>query len=90
MTKPRFVKRLMAGGGALAVLALARVAHAAPQRESSAWSLPRDVSRDGYRIDWLINITTIFCIILFVIMCGWMAWAVSPPRRSMLQIGPCH
>jgi len=37
--------------------------------------LPRDVSLDGYRIDWLMNATHIFNIILFAIMCVWMGWA---------------
>ena len=43
----------------------------------SRWfpSYPRDVSLYGERIDWLINITAVFCIILFVIMCIWMVWA---------------
>jgi cytochrome c oxidase subunit 2 len=37
---------------------------------------PRDVSVDGHRIDWLLNITTVFCAILFVIMVIWMAIAI--------------
>ena len=35
---------------------------------------PRDISIDGWRIDWLIDITMLFVTILFVIMCLWMAY----------------
>jgi cytochrome c oxidase subunit II len=37
--------------------------------------LPRDVSLEGWRIDWLINITMVFVAILFVIMVIWMVAA---------------
>ena len=40
------------------------------------WGMPKDVSLDGHRIDWLINITNVFITILFVIMVIWMVWAV--------------
>ncbi|MFZ5471531.1 MAG: cytochrome c oxidase subunit II [Myxococcota bacterium] len=61
---------LVATGLALA----ARYAHAAVQPEGGL-GLPRDVSHDGHLIDWLINVTHVFNIILFVIMCVWMAVA---------------
>jgi cytochrome c oxidase subunit 2 len=48
---------------------------AAVQPEESAWRMPRDVSVEGHRIDWLIDITTLFVTILFVIMCYLMAVA---------------
>jgi cytochrome c oxidase subunit 2 len=57
-----------------AVTAVAGLAGAAPQPEES-WNLPRDVSVEGHRIDWLIQITMVFVVILFVIMCIWMFWA---------------
>src|SRR5688572_22295352 len=60
--------------GACSMLAVS-LAHAAPQPESG-WGLPRDVSQDGHRIDWLIKITGLFVGILFVIMCIWMVTAV--------------
>jgi cytochrome c oxidase subunit 2 len=41
----------------------------------SGFGLPRDVSLDGWRIDWLIQVTTIFVGILFFIMCVWMVYA---------------
>jgi cytochrome c oxidase subunit 2 len=61
------------GAAALTVLAPA-LAHAAPQPERG-WGMPRDVSLDGHRIDWLIQVTMVFTAILFVIMCIWMVWA---------------
>jgi cytochrome c oxidase subunit 2 len=44
--------------------------------------LPRDVSEDGHRIDWLIKVTMGFVVILFVIMCVWMAAAVIKHGKS--------
>ena len=46
--------------------------------------MPRDVSADGYRIDSLMNWTHLFNIILFVIMCGWIAWACIKHNRHHL------
>src|SRR6516225_9756825 len=40
------------------------------------FGLPRDVSQNGHLIDWLMNITHVFNVILFVIMCVWMAIAI--------------
>jgi cytochrome c oxidase subunit 2 len=70
-------RRLVLSSGLLATLAIAiaSVAHAAPEPEAG-FGYPRDVSVDGYRIDWLINITTVFCGILFVIMVAWMGIAM--------------
>lgn len=53
---------------------LPSLALAAPQPESG-YGLPRDVSQDGHRIDWLIQVTMVFVAILFVIMCVWMVVA---------------
>ena len=36
------------------------------------FGLPRDFSKEGYRIDRLIETTTIFVVILFVLTCLWM------------------
>ena len=63
-----------AGLLALSLTLIAGVAFAAVQSESGI-SFPRDVSLDGYRIDSLIEITGVFVIILFVIMCMWMVGA---------------
>jgi cytochrome c oxidase subunit II len=37
--------------------------------------LPKDVSENGWRIDWLMNCTHVFTALLFVVMCSWMAIA---------------
>ncbi len=66
---------LSAAGAALATL-VPSLAHADPIPETSVWNLPRDVSAEGHRIDSLINVTNGFVLLLFVIMCGWMAYAV--------------
>jgi cytochrome c oxidase subunit 2 len=52
----------------------ARTAQAAPQPETGH-GMPHDASVDGFRIDWLINVTSIFVVALFVIMCIWMLYA---------------
>jgi cytochrome c oxidase subunit 2 len=59
---------------AASVLLLGGVAYAGPKRETSI-GLPHDASADGHRIDWLINVTSLFVGVLFVIMCIWMLWA---------------
>jgi len=41
----------------------------------SGFGLPRDVSLEGWRIDWLIQVTTLFVGLLFIIMCMWMLYA---------------
>lgn len=50
-------------------------AFAAPKPETG-WHPPRDVSLDGHRIDWLLNVTNLFIFILFVVMVIWMFWAI--------------
>jgi cytochrome c oxidase subunit II len=55
--------------------------HAAVQPEAGI-GLPRDVSVDGHRIDWLMNVTHVFNILLFVIMCVWMGWACLMHNRK--------
>lgn len=67
---------LTAAASALAVLATAGAASADPIPETSIWGLPRDASVEGHRVDWLINVTNGFVILLFVIMCIWMLYAV--------------
>jgi cytochrome c oxidase subunit II len=65
---------ILAGGGSFAALAAV-----APE---SGVGLPRDVSQEGWRIDFLMNITHVFNIILFVIMCVWMGMACFRHGRS--------
>jgi cytochrome c oxidase subunit 2 len=80
------VKRGLTRAALLAVtglvwVAAAAAAHAAPQPESG-WGYPRDVSVDGYRIDWLLNVTSIFTGILFLIMVVWMGIAIIKHGKS--------
>src|SRR4051794_39739752 len=78
-------RRLFRSGVAMAAAAVgplgARLAQAAPVPEAGI-GLPRDVSLDGHRIDWLIQITMGFVVILFVIMCIWMFLAVTRHNRD--------
>jgi len=70
----------------LAVLAI--MAHApstfAAVKPEVGFGLPRDVSQNGHLIDWLMNITHVFNIILFVIMCAWMAIAIFKYNQNHL------
>jgi cytochrome c oxidase subunit 2 len=51
---------------AAVALGAAPAARAAPLAES-AFGLPRDVSADGHRVDWLIEFTTIATSLIFVV-----------------------
>lgn len=73
-------------GGAFVFWATLGVANAAPAEEvpcnpllevcpEEGVGLPRDISKFGNEIDSLIQITTVFIAILFVIMVIWMLWA---------------
>lgn len=68
-------RALAALGVASLTLLFATIAQADPRPERGI-GYPRDVSVEGHRIDWLLNVTTIFCAILFVIMVIWMAIAI--------------
>src|SRR5690348_6761052 len=67
-----------AGAGAL-LTAIATFAGPLPE---TGIGLPRDVSAEGHRIDWLIKVTGGFVTILFVIMCVWMALAVTKHNKD--------
>ncbi len=58
-----------------AVALLASSAALAEVQPEKGLGLPRDVSLHGHLIDSLMNSTHVFNIILFTIMCVWMAWA---------------
>jgi cytochrome c oxidase subunit 2 len=74
-------RRFAWGLGGVGVLLLgASLAQAAPQPESG-WGYPRDVSVEGHRIDWLLNVTSVFVGILFVIMAVWMGIAIVKHGR---------
>ncbi len=75
------MKRIVATAAGLLALAWAGVALAVPQQEKG-FGFPRDVSVDGWRIDWLINVTMVFVTILFVIMCVWILLACIKHGRK--------
>jgi cytochrome c oxidase subunit 2 len=60
---------------AAAAASLAPAGAGAEVMPERGMGLPRDVSYDGHRIDWLIDVTNVFVVILFVVMCVWMVWA---------------
>jgi len=69
------------GGAGVLLTQLGTLARAAPQPESG-WGYPRDVSVEGHRIDWLLNVTSIFVGILFVVMAVWMGVAIVKHGRG--------
>lgn len=73
------LRRALSLGAAATAAVWAGIALARPQAESGI-GLPRDASVEGHRIDWLIQVTMGFVVLLFVIMCIWMAWAVIKHR----------
>ena len=54
---------------------LATLLAALPPKPETGFGMPHDASVDGHRIDWLINVTSIFVLILFVITVIWMVYA---------------
>src|SRR5262245_23064173 len=70
--------RLAACGSLLLLPALSRAA----VEPESGLGLPRDVSKNGHLVDWLMNITNVFNIILFIIMCVWMGYACLKHNRN--------
>jgi cytochrome c oxidase subunit 2 len=44
--------------------------------KETGYNMPRDVSLEGHRITWLIEITMWFLVVLFVLMIVWMAIAI--------------
>jgi cytochrome c oxidase subunit 2 len=53
------------------------MAFAAVEPEKNWYTMPRDMSEFGHRSDWLIDITSVFSAILFIIMCVWMTIAYT-------------
>jgi cytochrome c oxidase subunit II len=54
------------------------------------WSMPHDASTEGWRTDWLINITLVFITILFAIMVSWMllaCWRFGPKKLAAHDYG---
>jgi cytochrome c oxidase subunit II len=85
MILPRPLPRL----AALALAASPSLSSAAVQPERGI-GLPRDVSLHGERIDWLIQVTGIFVIVLFVVMVIWMLYAAirhGPRHKAEYETG---
>ncbi len=74
MTRKRLVRAAAGLTVALMAALSASVALATPQ-PGSGIALPRDVSVEGHRIDWLINSTNFMTGVLFLIMVGWLVYA---------------
>lgn len=66
--------------GAVALMATG-YAFARPQ-PGEGFGLPRDVSLDGHRIDWLIGVTNVLTAILFVFMTGWLLWTAIKHNKD--------
>ena len=66
---------LLALLGVLVTLSFSAAALADPI-VGEGYGLPFDASRDGHRIDWLIEVTNIFVILLALAMCVWILYAV--------------
>jgi cytochrome c oxidase subunit 2 len=66
---------------AAAALALARATAADPAPETG-YGMPRDVSADGARIDWLIHFTLVAVTVVFVLVAGVLLYALVRHRRA--------
>lgn len=56
-------------------LVLAPGTVAAAPRPESGWGLPHDASLYGWRVDWLMNTTSVFVGIMFLATLVWIVWA---------------
>jgi cytochrome c oxidase subunit 2 len=81
MLSKRVARMVLGAAAAAGALLTAWAAGAGPVPETGI-GLPRDVSAEGHRIDWLIKVTGGFTAILFVIMCVWMAIAVTKHNKD--------
>jgi cytochrome c oxidase subunit 2 len=81
MLSNRVPRMVLSAAMAAGALLTAWAAGAGPVPETGI-GLPRDVSAEGHRIDWLIKVTGGFTAILFVIMCVWMAVAVMKHNKD--------
>ena len=78
----RIGKLLSLAASGVAATLFTAASYAAPVKEEGLWSLPRDMSRDGHRIDWLLNVTNGFVTILFIIVVIWMVYAVVKHNKD--------
>jgi cytochrome c oxidase subunit 2 len=40
----------------------------------ASWGLPHDASLHGWRVDWLMRVTSVFVLIMFAATLVWIAW----------------
>ncbi|MED5463041.1 MAG: cytochrome c oxidase subunit II [Myxococcota bacterium] len=78
MSGLRLPKKLLA---LTSTLFISSMSYAAVQPESG-YGFPRDVSVEGERIDWLLNVTNGFAALLFVVMVVWMGIAIFKHNRN--------
>ena len=78
MSGLRHIKKWIA---TVPVLLWSSSSFAAVQGEAGI-GFPRDVSVDGERIDWLLNVTNGFALLLFIIMCVWMAICILKHNKN--------
>ena len=64
-----------AGLAAFAAAWVASATAAAKPQPGVGYGLPVDASKEGHRIDWLMNVTNWMTGILFLIMFGWILYA---------------
>jgi cytochrome c oxidase subunit II len=64
-----------AGLAAFAAAWMAGVTALAKPQPGVGYGLPVDASKEGHRIDWLMNVTNWETGLLFLIMFGWILWA---------------
>lgn len=74
------LRKLISSFSLLSVFCWVQAAAAAVQSEGPDPGMPRDVSVDGHRIDFLIDSVSIPIALLFVIMVIWMAIAMVQHR----------
>ncbi len=81
----RFAATLIAS----VALAMGAVAAAAPRPET-AWGLPHDASEHGWRVDWLMNTTSVFVAVMFLATLVWILYATilhGRKRRADYDLG---
>jgi cytochrome c oxidase subunit 2 len=86
MKATRYLARAALGLPGLAAALYAGAAAAEPIEEAG-WGLPRDVSTEGWRIDQLLYSTTVFVVILFVVMVIWMVYACIAHGKKRREFG---
>lgn len=87
-TSSRLARTAMRAAAFVTATLCSGLALAQPQREAEPMlgifaPMPRDASEHGHRIDWLINVTSIFVVLLFVVMCVWMLYASLKHRDGV-------